>query len=540
MTHYRLNRLVPAFFFLMTAPFARLQAQDPRTQIMDILHYDLALNVYHHTDSIAGTATIQFRPRKLLRKVRLDFEGMTPTAVSREKSPLKFRFDGSQLEIIFNPPLEPGTIASVTVSYTGIPQDGLVIRKNKYGRKTFFADNWPNRAHFWFPCVDHPSDKARVRMAITAPLTYEVVANGRLLRIKNNLDGSRTTVYETLVPIPTYCMVFGAAEFEIHWAGREGNIPLSFWVFPQDMADARQDFRRAGVMLNYFRQRFGPYPYAKLALVESSTRFGGMENASAIFFSERSLGTPHNIETTVAHEIAHQWFGNWVTPLDWQHLWLSEGFATYFGMQFFEYADGYEAFLQRRRQSRKRYLSRKDWLDRPIVSEIPEDLFELLNPNNYAKGAWVLHMLRKWVGEEHFWRGIRRYIQTYRGRNVTTDLFRLEMEAVFGKSLEWFFKQWVYSGGVPELEIVAAWNEQKRVQRITIRQKQPGPAMRLPVDIQFSGRRNEKQTVWLHEREETFNFSFPQKPTRIVIDPEVNILAKLEFKEVKQSATNSR
>ena len=231
------------------------------------------------------------------------------------------------------------------------------------------------------------------------------------------------------MPIPTYCMVVGAARFSIVHPGTWKGIPVSYYLFPGDRDTGTTDFARSMDMLAFYADLIGPYPYAKLSLVQSSTRFGGMENASAIFFSEKGItGTGRN-EAVVAHEIAHQWFGDSVTESDWHHLWLSEGFATYFGALFFEVAEGNERFHEMLARSRSRYFDAYDRAPAPIFNPGITDLFDLLNAYNYSKGGLVLHMLRGLMGDDPFFAGIRRFYREYRDQTVLTRDFQAVMES---------------------------------------------------------------------------------------------------------------
>ena len=219
-------------------------------------------------------------------------------------------------------------------------------------------------------------------------------------------------------------MVIGAAEMDITTLGvasfayspssprSDGSIEVSNWTFSEDTEKSQPSFVRSIEMVNYFATKIGPYPYEKLANVQSSTRFGGMENASAIFYSQEAIAKGRNIESTVSHEIAHQWFGDSVTEKEWYHLWLSEGFATYFGALFFEQSVGRDDFIDRMKKSKNRIFQSKV-TDRPIVDYEVRDLFKLLNSNNYPKGAWVLHMLRGLLGDEIFFKGISKYYSKY-------------------------------------------------------------------------------------------------------------------------------
>jgi aminopeptidase N len=217
-----------------------------------------------------------------------------------------------------------------------------------------------------------------------------------------------------------------------------------------------------------------------------------MENASAIFYSENGIAEGRNIEGTVSHEIAHQWFGDAVTEADWHHLWLSEGFATYFGAVFFEHADGASDLRARMEQSRQRILESDD-AERPVVDPAERDLFALLNDNNYAKGGWVLHMLRGVLGDDGFFAGIREYYRRHLHSAVLSEDFEAVMEEVSGRDLGWFFGQWLHEPGYPVFELDQAWEPgadgQGGTLTVTVRQVQkPGwPTFRMPMELLVGG-----------------------------------------------------
>ncbi|MFQ5633567.1 MAG: M1 family metallopeptidase, partial [bacterium] len=461
----------------------------------DILHYNIAIRVSDSTDAIAGRTELKVKTVQPASHIFLNLYGLDIDRVLMDNKGVVFNQKEHGVTIQYPNIIEAGETLRIAIDYNGVPEDGLSIKKNKYGRRAFFADNWPNRARYWFPGVDHPSDKASVEFHVTAPAKYSVVANGRLLRRTNNLNGTQTTSYSEPVAIPTYCMVFGAAEFDVVESGTFAGKQLSLWVFPQDIEDALNDFNRAGDMVEYFSRRFGSFPFAKLANVQSSTRFGGMENAGSIFYAEKSIGTERNIEGTVAHEIVHQWFGDHITETEWSHLWLSEGFATYFGTQYFEYTDGIDRFRNLMAQRRAGYLKQAALHTHAIVEDEPEDLFKLLNGNNYTKGGWVLHILRSQIGDEAFWRGIRLYADRFAGRNALTKDFQEAIEETSGESLGWFFEQWIFKPGIPELAIRYTWQEQSKKVKIELVQKQK-QTMRFPLKILFKSNTDHVENFW--------------------------------------------
>ena len=521
----------------------------PPAQGIDVLSYDIELSLERSALSFRGRVTIRFalrdpRPSEL----SLDLSGLDIERVRFGAVDAPFRRDGDKLRITLPSNARVTDGLAVEVLYSGTPSDGLILRDNVHGSRAAFVDNWPNRARFWLPSVDHPSDKATVRFNVHAPAAWSVVANGSMVDeprptasdALGGAGGRRTWRWESNVPISTYNMVVGATEFVIRSVGTagcgsspaaarsDGCVDVSYWVYPADTAFAAELFGRAPQMVDFFTDLVGPFPFEKLANVQSATRFGGMENASAIFYSERAIADGTMAEGTVSHEIAHQWFGDSVTEAEWSHLWLSEGFATYFGALFFEEKDGVDDFRRRMEESRLTYVS-SDVVDRPIV-RTEANLMDLLNRNNYQKGGWVLHMLRGELGDEVFFDGIREYFRRYAGGVILTADFQRTMEAVSGVDLDEFFRQWVFEPGYPRLTVTTEWLAESGEIEIRIRQEQreSWPTFHLSADMEFdlSGR---FVTAWLdiRERDQTLRIPLPRAPAGVTFDPDGWILKEI-------------
>jgi aminopeptidase N len=341
-------------------------------------------------------------------------------------------------------------------------------------------------------------------------------------------------MWESRVPIPTYLMVVGVAPMEVLDQGvgacgsapasprADGCVEVTAWAFPPDTAFAREVFGRSGEMLDVFAEMFGPYPFEKLANVQAATRFGGMENASAIFYSEAAIAQRRDIEDTVAHEIVHQWFGNAVTPADWPHLWLSEGFATYFAAVFRERTEGADAFQLRLERMRERVLT-SGVVDRPVVDTDAANLMDLLNANSYQKGALVLHMLRWVVGDRTFFSQVRHYYQRHAGGNATTANLQAAFDEAGVELLDWFFRQWLHSPGYPVYRTAWSWDERTRRANVTIRQEQSDawPTFRMPIEIEFGLEGGvHRVTHWVDGREWAGEIALPSRPTRMTLDPD--------------------
>ena len=448
---------------------------------------------------------------------------MIVRSVSENGKDLPFTHEGNMLEI----PVESvniGQSKTYTISYTGIPADGLYISKNKFGDRTFFADNYPDRGQHWLPLVDHPSDKATVEWRVTAPNHYQTVANG-LLQEETNVGDDVMSHWKMDVPISTKVMVFGTARFAVEHSGDLNGIPISAWIYPQDRDKGFSDFSKTQPILDYFIAQLGEYSFKKLAGVQSKTRFGGMENAGNIFYGENMVTGKGEIEALLAHEIAHQWFGNSATEGSWHHLWLSEGFATFCTDLYWEDIYGRDAFVQRMQNERKRYLDYAPTNMVPIINPVKDDYLQLLSPLTYQKGAWVLHMLRHEIGDDHFWQGLRKYYEKYKYGNALSEDFQVIMEEVSGHDLTTFFQQWLFQAGHPLLEVT--WSERGKLE---ILQKQQTGIFSFPLDLKltYGDGTTSLETIEVSKVKTTIKLKVDQVITSIEVDPGTWLLFELK------------
>ena len=318
---------------------------------IDVQHYEFNIKVSDNNDSLIGRAVITVRFTEKTNTVRFDLasindtgRGMMVTEVKENNLSVPFRHTDNSISIPLSKTTALNEIRKFEIVYKGIPADGLIISRNKFKHRTLFADNWPNRAHFWIPCKDHLSDKAAVDFIVTAPTHYQVIANGVKTEETNLNDQYRVTHWKEETPLPTKIMVIGVADFAVDYPGETNGIPVSSWIFPEQKEKGFYDYAQALDILPFFIKNVGPYAYKKLANVQSKTIFGGMENAGAIFYSESSVTGTRRSEGLLAHEIAHQWFGDMASEKSFAHLWLSEGFATYFTNIYWQHKFGREAF----------------------------------------------------------------------------------------------------------------------------------------------------------------------------------------------------
>lgn len=509
-------------------------AQDSykRNISVDVIHYEFAIGLNDSTNNIEGRTLINILLKSKSDSVSFDLQsllkdgrGMNVSSVTVDSKTVAWKHQNDKLSLKLPDSFRQNDTLDFVIQYSGVPSDGLIISKNKFGNRTFFADHWPNRAHDYLPCIDHPYDKATVDFIITAPDKYKVIASGLLLE-ESDLPGINSlTHYTEKVPLATKVMTFGAAQFAVKQAGIVNNIPVWSWVFPENRNEGFSDYSIALQPLNYYSQLIGDYPYEKLANVQSKTIYGGLENAGTIFYSENSVTGSGRAEGLIAHEIAHQWFGDCVTEADWHHVWLSEGFATYLTSMYFESVLGKDKLQKDLASTRTRIIRYIEKNRNPVIDTTITNLMDLLSVNSYQKGGWVLQMLRQEIGDEAFKKGLRLYFQRFKNSNALTSDFENIMEEVSGKNLKQFFYQWLEVGGIPELKIWSEAGNKKGTAIIKIEQKQDY-IYQFTLEIlvkDSSGERIEK--VIIKDRLTGFSIKSGENLT-FIADPNVKLLFK--------------
>jgi len=537
----RLKALVLLLVLLGGLPLA---ADTYPRQPLDVEHYRFALGLSDTTDRITGTATVRVRMLAAgVRTVALDLGGTTTARAGRGMTVERVTVDGAsatyahtadRLTVTLPAASRDRQRLDLVIQYAGIPHEGLQIKPNRHGDRTFFSDNWPDKARQWLPTIDHISDKATMEMVVDAPAHYQVISNGRRVEETDLPAGMRRTVWHATVPISPWLYALGVARFAVQHVGDYNGVPIETWVFAQDRDAGFHDFavptREA---LAFYSERVGPYSYEKLANVQSNSVSGGMESASALFYAPGSVVGDRNTRwrNVVIHEIAHQWFGNAVTAHNWDDVWLSEGFATYFTQLFIEHAYGRDEFVDNMRRSRQTILDfYAKTPDYRIVHDNLNDMSRVTTGMTYQKGAWVLHMLRQRMGDDRFWAGIRTYYRRYQDASASTADFREVMEQTSGESLTTFFDQWLYRGGNPQLSVTWAWDSTARTVTVTVTQTQPGPPFALPLElgVRTATGATRIERIDMNGASATATFKAEQELAAIVVDPNVRLLAATE------------
>ena len=538
------------YFFLFSLLPYTILAKDPypKNPNIDILNYKFEIHLNDTSDIIYGSADIALNIKDSEDRVRLDLisqgkdgKGMEVKKVIFNGSEVSYSHDNDVL-LIETGAFEYSSRDIINVVYSGMPITGLIIGPNMHGDRTFFSDNWPNKARNWLPLVDHPYDKSTAEFVVIAPNHYQVISNGLLVEETNLNKELKKTHWKQSVPISCWLYALGVAEFAVDYVDYFEGKSIQTWVYKQDRDNGFYDFKiPTKHTMEFFSDYIGPFAYEKLANVQSNSVKGGMESATAIFYSDVSVTGDRSVRwrNVVIHEVAHQWFGNCVTEYDWDDVWLSEGFATYFTLMFREHAYGRDDFVNGLNDAKRLvYNHYKTDKESSIVHNNLKDMKDVLTYSlQYQKGAWVLHMLRNYIGEDNFRKGIRNYYKKYYNSTTTTNQFKTEMEVVSGMNLDTFFDQWLYKGGNMVLDGNWKFDEKKGRIEVNLNQVQnDGYLFEMPVElgISYNDKNLEKiQTVKLEKEKGRFYIASDSKPISIKIDPNTKLLAIWDFNEIK-------
>jgi aminopeptidase N len=510
---------------------------------VDILHVALDITPNFEKRTIRGKMQMKFQPIATpLEELRLDSVDLAILKSTSSEGGFTHQVTDKEVVLTFSPPIPPGREAFVTLEYSAEPARGLYFRTEAMGYEAthLWTQGEPTESRHWFPCFDHPVEKFTSEVTCHLPAGMVALSNGRQLSAERDSDGLTAFRWLQEKPHVNYLITLVAGKLA-RIESKHRDIPLEFWTTPQELAQAPNSFRHTARMMEFFERETGvPYPWAKYGQVAvHDYHWGGMENTSLTTLNHRTLfeSSTENILTSdslVAHELAHQWFGDLVTCRDWSHIWLNEGFATYYDWLWQADFEGHDALNQALWDAAKGILTNTNET-RGVVWRKFAEPGEMFNYLAYPKGAWVLHMLRCQLGPELYRKAIQTYLERNAYASVTTEQLRSVVEEVSGRSFERFFDQWLNGAGAPALDVAYSWDEKTKLARITVKQTQKisedAHLFQLPLSVRFSTKGIAvDRTMQIHEVEESFYFPLPSAPDSVSVDPKLEVLAKISFK----------
>jgi len=518
-----------------------------RVRTFDAEHYSIRTKVDQRRKSIDGETVITLRPlADGFRSLELDSEGLRYAGAELlpDLTPLKFQIAPGKVIVDLGRSFGAGDVVNVRLRYSSKPSKGVYFVDPRRDPRAVAKDpqvwthNEPELAHYWFPSYDFPDDKATSEQFITVERGQTVIANGELVSIADSDGRFRTFHFRMTRPHSTYLISFIVGRFEKITADHNG-IPLSFYYYPGHESTARKAFGpTAGMMAVFDEVTSIPYPFDKYdQTIVASFPFGGMENVTAttlldrdVFLVEERFGEQIVIDL-VSHELAHSWFGNMVTCRNWAELWLNEGFATYMEAVYREKRFGKAEYLRKILEDTDVYFAEyaKSKRKRGVFNQLARADDSIFDAITYEKAGVVIHMLRRMLGDEAFWRGIRTYLRRNAWKNVETADLRSALEEASGRDLNKFFGQWIYGARHPMLRYRDSYDPATKRYTLAIEQVQPADELTpeafefpLVVDVPVRSGRVTK-TLQIDRRLQEFTFDVPEKPGNPIFDPEKDI-----------------
>jgi aminopeptidase N len=515
------------------------------------------VEVLFNDSRLRGRVIYEVIPKRQLSHLELNAEEMSIVSTSHRRD-----YDGSVLRLYFDPPLQPSQNTVIEVNYETRPRKGAYFVKPSRGSGNTALMVWTQGEsednRYWLPLPDNPNIKFPTELEVTVPKGMIAVSNGVLVDVKDLGDKS-TWRWVFDYPHSPYLIAFAAGEFEKLETECDG-VKLEYYWPKGRYGDPQVTFAATCDAIRFFSEYTGvryPYPVYKQVAVHEFI-YGGMENTTVTILTDTTMHTrreecPYDewpcrgredfsSDGLVAHELAHQWFGDLVTTRDWGNIWLNEAFATYFDALYTLHSRGFDEFAYRLYQNLRAYLDEYRRYSRPIVTNlysIPEEMFDR---HTYEKGSLVLHTLRSIIGEENFRKGIETYLTRHRFSNADTEDLRRAMEEASGEDLTWFFRQFVYSAGHPVLKVSWSWLPEESAVKLSISQTQGEdsyPIYRLPLEVKvvYEGG-GEVKSLNIDEKEHVFFINSPSKPRYICIDPKFKVFKVVQFDKPVEEAIN--
>ena len=532
--------------------------QASSTKVSDLVHTKLDVRFEYAKHYLYGQEWVTLKPHAYATdSLRLDAKGMDIKTVAlmsgSKQQQLKYDYsDKMNLRINLGRSFKPGEEYIIYIEYTSKPDElkveGSAAITDAKGLYFINADSatkgkpvqvWTQGetegSSAWFPTIDRPNQKTTDEIAMTVPAKYTTLSNGRLVSQTPAGAGLRTDTWKMEQPHSPYLFMMAVGNFKVYkdtWRGKEVN----YYLEPKYAPFAKQIFGNTPDMLEFFSNRLGvEYPWNKYSqIVVRDYVSGAMENTSATLHGEFLQMTDKELvdreyqnESVIAHELFHQWFGDYVTAESWSNLTVNESMADFSEALYAEHKYGQDEADAHSYRYRQAYLSSPKDATKNLVRfhyNNKEDMFDLVS---YQKGGAVVQMLRTYLGDEVFFAGLQKYLQDNKLGNGEAQQMRLAMEAVSGQDLNWFYNQWYYGAGHPVATIDYNWDAASKTQSVTIKQTQEGQVFQLPMAIDYYVKgKPVRQRVMMTQATQTFSMPLAAQPDLVNVDAEKNLLWK--------------
>jgi len=534
-----MKKLIPLLIlsYLMGAD-DNAPSQRTRDREVDIHHIKIDVSVNIESGTVKGNVTHTFSPfSSSLDAFSLDAEDMTILRARLAGKDIGFNQANDKVYLTLNKSMSWEDTAKVRLDYTANPRKGTYFIKpdETYPEKPLQAwtqgEDMDN--HHWVPLYDYPNDKATFEVSLTVEKKFTALSNGELISVKNNKDGTHTWHWHEHFPMVSYLISYVIGEFEKVEDSYNG-IPVNYWVYEENKHEALRSFGLTTDMMKYFGNRTGiEYPYEKYdQVIIDDFMFGGMENITLTHNTDRTMfdefAAPDvSSDGLVAHELAHQWFGDMLTTRNWAHAWLNEGFATFFSRKYRENKFGFDEGEYIRFGEINGYFgSNKKWRRSTVQHKFYESM-DVFDGHIYAKGSLILNMLQDYIGDDAFWRFIQHYTKENQYKNVETPDLKKAIEETTGQNMDWFFKQWIYEPGFPEYNVTWKYNQRNKSVKLTVKQTQKNTNIfKMPIQIQID---DKLKTVWIEDKEMVYEVPSEKRPKMVIFNAGMRIPCKLTF-----------
>ncbi|MCC7430419.1 M1 family metallopeptidase [bacterium] len=532
-----------SFSLAFNSAFAEMKY--PKERQADITHIKIEVEPSFTENFLTGKTTLTLQkfihfPETLY----LDAETMDFSEVKVANQIATFSKTQKQVAIEIPQNLQNQNSLTIEISYSATPDRGIfwVLPDSVMAEKPtiLWTQGEDENNHFWFPCFDYPNEKATTELILTIPQKFKAVSNGILLS-KTDKNGKSIYHFSQKQPHVSYLVSFVAGEIEKFSDGEFKGKDIEYWSQKDLRTKLKGIFTKTKKILKLFENLTGTdYPFDKLSQnIVPDFIAGGMENTSAITYTDEIAEFDSlDAELLIAHEIAHQWFGNLVTCKDWGNSWLNEGFATYFEYLYLENEYGKDFADYYQFGQAQTYFGEDLDYRRPIFTRDYDEIDLLFDAHSYEKGSLVIQVLRNILGDEDFFTSIKYFLQKHKFQAVETNDLKIAIEETTGKNLDWFFEDWVYSAGFPEFKVSYKWNKNTKNLSLTVLQTQKlenkTPVFRVPVQVLVDLGNEQKIFVLdIGSQEKTFVFQVPKQPETVIFDVGQQTLKKLDFDQSK-------